>query len=154
MNYSKFIASFFLFIVTFSTYSANSSETAIEQAILKDINAYRAKHWLSPLKMDPIISAQAKKHSQDMANHRMSFGHEGFSTRIKIITASIKNFQGGAENVAYNYKPTEIAQKWLQSPGHKRNIDGHYNLTGIGIAYDKQGKIYYTQMFVRVPKTA
>lgn len=125
----------------------NNPDLEIEQSVLSQINAYRLSHHLSALKINPTMSAQAKKHSQDMAIHRMPFGHNGFSKRIKIVASSLDNFRGGAENVAYNYKPSIVTQKWLESPGHKRNIDGHYNLTGIGIARDKQGKIYYTQLF-------
>ena len=88
------------------------------------------------LRIEPVITAQARKHSQDMASHRMKFGHQDFFKRIKIIYATIPHCNGGAENVAFNYKPTVIVQKWLQSPGHKRTID-------------KQGRIYYTQLFVR-----
>ncbi len=42
-----------------------------------------------------------------------------------------------------------MVEQWLTSPGHKRNIVGNYNITGIGIARDKQGKLYYTQIFLR-----
>jgi uncharacterized protein YkwD len=38
---------------------------------------------------------------------------------------------------------------WLNSPGHKRNLlDAHYTDTGIGIASNKRGTVYYTQIFL------
>jgi uncharacterized protein YkwD len=43
----------------------------------------------------------------------------------------------------------EVVDGWLKSPGHKRNIEGDFTLTGIGIASDKQGNIYFTQIFSR-----
>ncbi len=42
-----------------------------------------------------------------------------------------------------------VVKQWLLSPGHRQNIRGNYNLTGIGVARDERGRPYYTQMFVR-----
>jgi len=38
---------------------------------------------------------------------------------------------------------------WLNSPGHKKNIEGNFTLTGIGYARDHKGNIYFTQIFSR-----
>ena len=125
------------------------SDAAMPTAILKYINQYRIKHHLKPLTMNNIASEEAKKHSSDMARHSIPFGHKGFNNRIKRLYKEIKQCQGGAENVAYNYKTAKIVvEQWLTSPGHRRNIVGNYNLTGVGIARDKRGKIYYTQIFL------
>lgn len=126
------------------------SDTAIQNAILVHINEYRHKHGLSPLKMDNKIVREAKNHSLDMANHTMPFGHKYFKSRIDRLHAEIKNSNAGAENVAYNYKDAQdVVKNWVRSPGHRRNIEGNYNLTGIGIARDQKGKIYFTQIFLR-----
>jgi len=127
-----------------------ASDKAIQNAILIHINEYRQKRGLSPLKMDERIVKEAKNHSIDMANHTMPFGHKYFNSRIDRLHSQIKNSNAGAENVAYNYKDAQdVVKNWLRSPGHKRNIDGNYNLTGIGIARDNKGKIYFTQIFLR-----
>jgi uncharacterized protein YkwD len=36
----------------------------------------------------------------------------------------------------------------LRSPHHLENIEGSYNLTGVGIVRAKDGTFYYTQLFV------
>lgn len=127
-----------------------NNDAAIQNAILVYINEYRQQHGLAPLKMDNRIVNEAKKHSLDMANHRIPFGHKYFSSRIDILHNQIKDSNAGAENVAYNYKDAQdVVKNWLRSPGHKHNIDGNYNLTGIGIARDKNGKIYFTQIFLK-----
>ncbi|ARG98901.1 SCP-like extracellular [Legionella micdadei] len=114
------------------------------------MNEYRAKHGLKPLKLDSLMSKEAAKHSRDMARHAIPFGHKNFDKRIHRIFAKIKQCQGGAENVAYNYKDgKDVVRNWLTSPGHRRNIVGNYNLTGIGLARDKKGKLYFTQIFLR-----
>ncbi|WP_298627128.1 CAP domain-containing protein [uncultured Legionella sp.] len=125
-------------------------DTAIQNAILFYINEYRQQHGLTPLKMDNRIVKEAKQHSMDMATHKMGFGHKYFHQRIDRLHSQIKDSNAGAENVAYNYKDAQdVVKNWLRSPGHKRNIDGNYNLTGIGIARDKHGKIYFTQIFLK-----
>jgi uncharacterized protein YkwD len=135
------------------SHAATTSDAAIQQDILKYINQYRTQHGLNTLKLDPVISQEATRHSQDMAAHRIPFGHQYFSLRIKRLYARIKDARAGAENVAFNYKNTkELVRLWTLSRGHQRNIVGHYNLTGIGVARDNNGKIYYTQMFLLADK--
>jgi uncharacterized protein YkwD len=54
------------------------------------------------------------------------------------------------ENVASGQMTAkEAVEGWLQSPGHKRNIEGNFTLTGIGWAKDKRGMIYFTQIFTK-----
>ncbi|KTC90593.1 CAP domain-containing protein [Fluoribacter dumoffii] len=140
---------------TYAAASANhlESDTEIQNAVLFYINQYRQQHGLSKLKMDNNIVIQARQHSLDMANHRMPFGHQDFGKRIAKLRKQIKNTGGGAENVAYNYKTAQIVvNQWVRSPGHRRNIVGNYNLTGIGVARDQQGKLYYTQIFLQTGK--
>ena len=126
-----------------------TSDEIIQKNILLYINQYRQAHGLKALTLNSNMSHEATRHSQDMANHRIPFGHKYFTDRIKRLYKQIEGCRSGAENVAYNYKDTkELVRQWIGSPGHRRNIEGHYNLTGIGIARDKNGKIYYTQMFI------
>jgi uncharacterized protein YkwD len=152
---NTFVILFFLISFFQAAYAqkqpvSKSSDTAIQNAILVHINEYRQKRGLAPLKMDERIVREAKNHSIDMANHTMPFGHKYFKSRIDRLHAQIKNSNAGAENVAYNYKDAQdVVKNWLRSPGHKRNIDGNYNLTGIGIARDQKGKIYFTQIFLK-----
>jgi len=148
-----------ILMITFITLpfslQAAESEAAIEQEILLQINHYRQAHGLGTLRMNPVMTREARQHSLDMANHKIPFGHQYFSDRIKRIYKQVTLPMGGAENVAYNYKTASIVVNgWLKSPGHKRNIDGKYNLTGIGVVRDKQGKLYYTQMFLRADDQA
>ncbi len=47
--------------------------------ILKLINAYRRKKGLGALATNPVMNAEALKHSENMAARRTSFSHNGFS---------------------------------------------------------------------------
>ena len=127
-----------------------STDAYNQKMILYYVNAYRAKHHLSPLTMNNAISKEAAQHSRDMATKKMGFGHTGFSGRIKRLYRIIPQCNGGAENVAlYKLDAKKLVDAWIASPGHRRNIEGHYNLTGIGIAHGRTGWAYYTQMFIR-----
>jgi uncharacterized protein YkwD len=55
-----------------------------------------------------------------------------------------------AENVASGQMSArEVVDGWLNSPGHRRNIEGNFKLTGIGLARGSRGMIYFTQIFTR-----
>lgn len=129
----------------FSAVDAYSQKT-----ILDDINIYRVEHGLSQLKMNAIISEEAIKHSRDMAENIMPFGHDGIQERMSRLFKKFKLSHAIAENVAYTSSDAKtVVQQWLQSPGHRKNIEGNYNLTGIGIAHDKYKQVYVTQIFLR-----
>lgn len=130
--------------------TASAFRAGMEDDILKYINAYRRKKGLRPLVMNATISAEAQKHSENMAARRTSFGHNGFQGRMKRITSSpaINGASGVAENVALGSTTAkEVVDNWLKSPMHRQNIVGDYNLTGIGVAADKKGTLYFTQIF-------
>jgi len=88
-----------------------------------------------------------------MAAGLVPAGHERFESRKRDISNMIP-WRGMAENVGINdYPPSETVRAavsgWLGSRGHRKNIEGRYDLTGVGIARDARGVYYYTQIFVR-----
>ena len=86
-----------------------------------------------------------------MASRKVDFGHDGFEDRVANIRKKLKPYHSVGENVAYGHLSAEkVVQLWLKSPGHRRNIEGDFNLTGIGIAESKDGTIYYTQIFLQL----
>lgn len=132
--------------------NAASDVAAIEKSVHRQINQYRKKKGLAPLKLNGKISAIARGHSKRMADKKVGFGHNGSSSRYNKISKIVK-YRGVAENVAYNmgYKnPGKNAVRgWIKSPGHNRNMVGKYQVTGIGVAKNSKGEYYFTQLFVR-----
>jgi uncharacterized protein YkwD len=127
-----------------------ATELANQKAVLSYVNSYRAKHHLKALQLNPVITAVAMQHSLDMAKHKIPFGHKFFSQRITLLSRKIDHSAGGAENVAYHSHGAQaVVHNWLASPLHRKNIEGDYNLTGIGVARDKMGRLYFTQIFLR-----
>ncbi|AFY35774.1 CAP domain-containing protein [Calothrix sp. PCC 7507] len=129
---------------------ANTNTGALEESVFKQINQYRASQKLPALTRNASIDNQARIHSQNMANGKVAFGHQGFPQRVQAIAIP---YRGAAENVAYNQRysdpATRAVQGWLKSSGHLANIKGNYNLTGIGVASNRKGEIYFTQIFIR-----
>lgn len=129
----------------------NKTQTPAVSAadVLRLINEHRTGMGLEPLKMTEVISKAAEKHSHNMASKKIPFGHDGFDARMAGLRKQIKNTDGWAENVAYGAETAEaVVDMWLHSPGHKKNIEGNYNLTGLGIVKGADGELYYTQIFV------
>jgi uncharacterized protein YkwD len=121
----------------------------METSILQYVNEDRQLHGLTPLQMNALESSLASKHSQDMASGRVGFGHEGFNSRARTIQKSLGGIAFG-ENVAYGLMTArEVVNGWLNSPAHKKNIEGNFIFTGIGYARNKKGEIYFTQIFSR-----
>jgi uncharacterized protein YkwD len=129
--------------------STNSQTNALEKSIFEQINRYRASKGMSKLTINPNITKQARIHSQNMARGKVPFSHNGFEGRVKNLPIK---FNSAAENVAYNLgysdPASEAVQGWIKSPGHLTNIKGKYNLTGIGVATNKEGEVYLTQIFL------
>lgn len=140
----------FAFLLITSSLSAHANEKQDIEYILKGINHYRMRHLLLPLKLDPTLNQIAMGHSVNMAHHTIPVGHEGFQKRFSTIRNNINGVNQAAENVASGYRNIDaVVEGWIQSPGHRANILGSYNLTGIAIAYDQQHKPYYTQVFAK-----
>ncbi|WP_421655300.1 CAP domain-containing protein [Leptothermofonsia sp. ETS-13] len=134
------------------TYQVTASRQSLEQSVLTQINQHRRSRRLPPLTLDSRISTQAQAHSQAMASGRVPFSHNGFQQRVQVIARSIP-YAGAAENVAYNIghqdPATQAVQGWLKSSGHRKNIEGNYDLTGIGVAQNSKGQYYFTQIFIK-----
>lgn len=130
---------------------AGHLETAnMEQDILHFVNLHRQSVGLKPLKSNSIESNVAAQHSRNMASGRVPFGHKGLRLRMNAIERQLGSVHTTAENVAYGVMSAkDVVDGWLQSSGHRRNIEGNFLLTGIGIAKDAKGYIYYTQIFTR-----
>ena len=136
-----------------STLVTSALATDLEQHVHRMVNEHRVSQGLKPLTFNPKIAAIARRHSQDMATGRVGFSHGGFESRREKIAGFIAQPWVG-ENVAANngdflYTGEEAVSGWLQSPGHRRNIEGAYDLTGVGIAQGPAGEYYFTQLFVR-----
>ena len=127
------------------------ADAALERAVHELVNRHRRARGLTPLTLDQRISRQARLHSQAMAEGRTRFGHGGFTDRIDAL-GRVMSCRRTAENVASNRghrdPAAEAVRGWLESRAHLENIDGPYDLTGIGVARNAAGEVFFTQLFV------
>lgn len=122
-----------------------------EREVIQAVNAYRAKKGLPAIGYDERIARVARVHSANMAAHRVPFGHTAFAQRMSSLYGLFKNADGGSENVAYFPKsksPAQVVAMWLTSRGHRRNIEGNFQNSGVGIVHDSRGYVYYTHTFL------
>jgi uncharacterized protein YkwD len=125
----------------------------IEREIDERINAHRKTTGQPSFRSDPKVAKIARSHSKDMAKGKVGFGHDGLNDRVAKVQ---KHFEiaGAAENVSKHQRKSDHAEsavsKWLKSPVHLKNIDGDYDLSGVGAARSGDGTIYITQIFVKL----
>lgn len=118
--------------------------------IYKLVNKYRQGKGLGSLKLNDAISKEAARHSRNMATNRVPFGHEGFNDRFDRLAKAIPGATSMAENVEYTTGDAEhVVDHWIHSPMHRKNMEGNFTLTGIGIAVGNNGQVYYTQIFIK-----
>lgn len=129
-----------------TNYSYNDSELLA----LKLINEYRVSVGLNALERVNHISSKCEEHNVYMIENNV-VNHNDFVERSQNIT-SVLGAKKVGENVAYNYKTPEAALRaWLESPGHKANIEGDYTHFGISVTTDTvTGKKYYTNIFAKL----
>lgn len=133
--------------VTFDV--TNADIKSLQNDILKLVNQHRAKLGLNALQMNDAATAEATIHSSDMAKGRTGFGHDGFDNRMKHLNQKLGMLRATGENVAYGkIGAAEVMNMWLNSPGHKKNIEGDFSMMGIGIVQSKDGYLYFTQIFL------
>lgn len=112
-------------------------------------NEFRATQGLPPLTWNDGMALIGKGHSDDMAAGRVPFSHQGFNNRFRAFP--FRFTRGGAENVAMNAGIADVAKVavdgWINSPGHRKNMLGNFNYSGIGVTQGAQGAWYLTQLF-------
>jgi len=130
--------------------SPRVSVVEMTKDILYYVNLHRRSIGLQNLQLNDVECALAVQHSINMASNKTPFGHSGLNDRAKKIAHEIGKISMVAENVASgDMSAKEVVDGWLHSPGHKRNIETNFTLTGIGVAKNSKGIIYYTQIFTK-----
>lgn len=134
-----------------STTPPTASSDAWTNEFMDLINNHRTSIGLRALILDDGLSEIVLKHSQDMANGTVAFGHTGFSSRCSAGYDVLGGGNWCGENVAMGQKTPEAAYTaWMNSPGHRANIESS-KATHTGFAYAKSssGTYYWTQIFIQ-----
>lgn len=126
---------------------------SIAKVVYKLVNGYRESHGLETLKMQKELNDIAFEHSHLMAQGKIPFSHLDFHERVKKVDKYANIPYRTAENL-YAHKidikkfSAEALKGWINSPGHKKNMEGAFIHTGLGVCRSKTGELFVTQIFV------
>jgi len=121
--------------------------SSYEMEIFNLINQHRTSIGLKDLVFDGNIQVYAAEHSRNMAAKVVEFGHDGFDDRAAKIIQAIQA-KSVAENVAWGQNSAEqLVQSWLDSPGHRKNIEGEFDRASLSAVKSSENRWFYTQMF-------
>jgi len=151
-------------VFTLISCTSNSSEEAVlpqarliqaynylpEETELADIiNEYRASKGLRTLEIVNHISYKSEEHNEYMISKNV-VNHDLFQERAENIIEVLGAVKVN-ENIAYNFStPNSALHAWLNSPGHKANIEGDFTHFGISIRVNPEtGNKYYTNIFMK-----
>ncbi|WP_378185453.1 CAP domain-containing protein [Aquimarina sp. W85] len=124
----------------------DTTENSTESEILRLVNEHRVSIQLPALEVSTLATTLAKEHTIYMIDKKR-ISHDNFDKRFDRLKAE-ENARTAAENVA-SFQPTaeKVVNAWLDSDGHRQNIEGNFSFTGIAALKDDQGRFYYTQIF-------
>lgn len=132
--------------------ASDLTEAETEQKLFLLVNQHRTSHGLNELTWNEVIAEQCRIHSNNMATDTVKFSHDGFEERIANIQRTISISSAG-ENIAYCYiysNPAEVTMNiWLDKNEHRTNIEGDFNLTGVGVIKKENDIYYFTQIYVK-----
>ncbi|PWA04376.1 CAP domain-containing protein [Flavobacterium psychrotolerans] len=113
------------------------------------INEYRVSKGLIPLQIINHISFKSEEHNEYMIAKNI-VNHDLFEERSQNIIQLLGAVKVN-ENIAYNFStPNSVLHAWLNSPGHKANIEGNFTHFGLSITVNSvTGSKYYTNMFMK-----
>lgn len=131
--------------------SERKQESITDMGYFNLVNQYRAKLGLRRLQYSPIIEAVAYEHSDYMADGPGRFGHFGWRSRCKRLRAELRANNCGEIVARGQHTAEDVLLAWLSSPPHRASIENpEWTHTGVGIAYDSNGRAYWTQMFLKL----
>lgn len=129
-----------------------SDVKALENEVIRLTNLERSKRGLPALKANWQLCRVARYKSQDMINKNY-FAHQSptYGSPFDMMESFGLRFASAGENIAMGQRtPKEVMTSWMNSPGHRGNIlSTAYTEIGVGMAKDKNGRYYWTQMFMR-----
>lgn len=133
------------------TTEETSSEQSIEEEILRLVNEHRQSKGLSPLENNEIAHEIAVEHTNYMISIN-EINHDNFDDRFQQLREEVKAVLAG-ENVASGHPtPRAVVDGWLNSQGHRENIERDFTHSGIAAIKNEGGRYYYTQLFYRKQK--
>jgi uncharacterized protein YkwD len=111
-------------------HTAKSGASALESAVLVDVNRVRARYGLAPLRVSTRLAAAAAQHSREMGR-RGYFSHDSadgsaFWKRLERYYGSANyRFWSVGENLLWSSPDVDgpgAVDMWMKSPPHRANL--------------------------------
>lgn len=142
-----------LVVVLFQDMPVPEDLPALERQTIDGINAVRRRLGLGELVVRDWLSDVARRHSQDMAR-RDYVGHRSPDGMVPgdRVRVTGRRYRKLAENIymgsGLRHPAQTAVDAWMGSREHRKNIETPgFAETGLGIAVDASGRVYFTQLF-------
>ena len=128
------------------------ANAALADGVIRLVNQHRATLGLRALKVSPALTASAVW----KARHMATYGYMAHDDPAPPVARSAAErltacgYAGGwGENIAVGFAtPAAVLAAWLQSPGHRANIENpSYVVTGSGASVSANGVTLWAQDF-------
>jgi len=118
--------------------------TGCEQYMYDQINAARARAGRGALAFDTVIQYIAVDWSDEMAGSQTLRHNPNYGDQI----LRHRNYRTAGENVGRGYQQGSLFQAFMDSPGHRANIESTaYSHVTVGCLTDGNGQLWVTQNF-------
>ena len=132
-----------------------TSRPDLAAGVVDLINSHRTGMGLVVLKTTPSLTNAAVWKARHMARYAYMQHDDPAPPVARTVADRLEacgypsRTTGWGENIAYGYSTAaSVVQAWLNSPGHKANIENSsYRATGVGAAASSSGVIYWSQEF-------
>ncbi|MBP2834047.1 CAP domain-containing protein [Aquimarina sp. U1-2] len=143
---------FILLALLVTVYSCSEDDTIREVSmadeILELVNIHRQSIGLSTVSKNSTAEELAIAHSEYMISQG-AISHDNQDAKFRTLR-DVENARSFAENVASGQRSAQsVMEAWLNSEGHRTNIEGNYTHIGIGVVQNDNGRYYFTQIFYR-----
>lgn len=128
-----------------------------ERTLLDLLNKEREKGKLPPLRPHALLFKAARGHSANMAKQeKLEHVLDGKTPGQRVLAAGY-DYGKVSENIAVSDSEkaplTMIVKSWMESKTHRDNLlSDKVTETGLGMAKNEKGEVYFTQVFARPRK--
>lgn len=121
---------------------------SMAEEILQLVNTHRANIGKDTLSFDTLANDLVYDHTLYMIEQN-DISHDDFDERADRLFEE-GNANSVSENVAYGQRTAQaVMEAWLNSSGHRENIEGDFTHIGIAVVKNASGTYYFTQLFMK-----
>lgn len=139
-----------------ATFDRTTTFAEAEEDFRARLNGERTAQGLAPLALDVQLTRVARGWSDRMLAEDRMYHNPELANQVK------GPWQRLGENVGYTNKSgasnAELVERlhvaFMNSPSHRANVMGDYNLVGVGVRLTEGGKLWVTVNFMKAPLDA